>query len=879
MKASPAFTAFNSGELSPYMEGRVDQEHYGSGCHLLQNFQCLVAGPAVRRGGTYGVTNVKGSANRTWLRRFEFSVSQAIQIEFGDHYLRFYGNHGQVQVSGVAAWSGATTYTVGDLASLAGINYYCVLGHTNQTPPNATYWYALSGTIYEIPTPWPAAALTNAQGAFAFKYLQSGDVLYICAGASGYAPQTLTRFGDTRWVLAPFAPTDGPWLTQNSDKSKAMWANLTTGTVFVNASFAAFVPSDVGRLLRLQVQNFNTPSWTTAIAYTAGQRVRFNGNTYIALNNATSGVNPPIQIQGTAFDGAISAPGVQWLYEDSGYGICQITSYVSSSQVQAKVITQLPQATVGVPATITGISQANPAVITAANTFGQGDMGFIFGVVGMPQINNSLVAMTAVSGGSITLGQVNSTAFTAYVSGGQIVDQATTLWTLGQWSNTTEWPRAAAFFRGRLWMFGALFANGSVPGLYTSFALDTAGIVTANNSIQIPISFDQVNTVQWAMALDRLIIGCDGGEFALYEQSNQQVLGPANVQIVRQSQKRCSTVEPQLVNTTCVYVQRAGRKVLAMDYDFTIDKYRSTDMTAWAYHIGLSQLCDVSYAAEPWATIWYVRNDGTLVGLTFDREQQVYGWHRHVLGGSYQGGQAVVECVSAMPAPDGGRDEVWLIVKRTINGQTVRSIEYLTKGYEDGDAQSSCFYVDNGLSGTFATGSLNPYVVSGLGYLAGETVSVLVNGAAVPDQVVASAGTIAISLNAMPAQIVVNVGLPCPAILVTERPEAGADVGTSQGKTKRINWAAIRLYNTLGGKIGIAGLLDANGAPLLDDLQFRIPATSTMDAPPPLFTGDVIADGFPGDYETDNRLQIVQDQPLPMTIVGIFPKVVGYEPT
>lgn len=867
------------------MEGRVEQERYGSGCHLLQNFIPLVQGPAMRRPGSYAVTNAKNSANRTWLRKFEFSVKQAFQIEFGDFYLRFYTNHGQISLptGSITDWNAGLNYNPGDLVRTGAgpiyLYYYCIAANFNQSPPNATYWYQVPSGAYEIPTPWPAAALTNSDGAFALKYEQSGDVLYIFAGQSGYAPMTLTRYGDTNWVLAPFAPTDGPWLTQNSDTTKAMWCSAQKGAnITVTASFVAFAPTDVGRLIRLQVQNFNTQTWTTGIAYALGARVRFNGNTYLALTAATSGPNPPIHISGTAYDGSSTTPGVQWLYEDSGYGIGIITGFTSSAVVTVKSLKQFPFACIGNAATITAISKANPCVVTAANTFAAGDTVFMFNVGGMVEINNTLGVVTARVAGNFTLGQVDSTSYTAYTSGGTAVDQATTAWTLGQWSNTTEWPRAGVFFRGRLWAFGALYVNGSVPGLYNSFALDTAGVVTADNSIQIVMSFDQVNTIQWALALDRMFIGCDGGEFALYEQTPNQVLGPGNVQIVRQSQKRCSTVDPELVNTTLLYVQRAGRKIMSADYDFTIDKYRSNDQTAWAYHITQSQVCDVTFAAEPWSVLWYARNDGTLIGLTFDREQNVYGWHRHLLGGSYQGGPAVCECVSAMPAPDGSRDELWMIVKRTINGATVRSVEYLTKGYEDGDAQSSCFYVDNGVSGGFATGGANPFTIGGLSYLQGQTVSILCNGAVLPDQVVSPTGTVTITLNAMPANITVNIGLKYQSVLVTERPEAGAMVGTSQGKTKRTSWAAVRFYNALGGFFGIDGLLGADGKQLLEEFQYRTPAVP-MDQPPPLYTGDYILSAPPSDYQSDNRIRIEQDQPLPMTVIGLYPKTFTYEPS
>ena len=100
-KASPIQTSFNAGELSPKLEGRVDMAKYANGAKLIENFMLSVQGPAVRRAGTRFVNEVKSSANRTWLLRFEFNTTQAYVLEFGDGYIRFYANHGQVVVGAV----------------------------------------------------------------------------------------------------------------------------------------------------------------------------------------------------------------------------------------------------------------------------------------------------------------------------------------------------------------------------------------------------------------------------------------------------------------------------------------------------------------------------------------------------------------------------------------------------------------------------------------------------------------------------------------------------------------------------------------------------------------------------------------------------------
>ena len=168
MKASAIQSSFNGGELSPSIAGRVDVAKYATGCSRMENFLPTVQGPAVARPGFRFVAEVKNSAHRTWLVRFEFSASEAYQLEFGDGYIRFYANRSQAVVSGVAAYSGATAYVAGDLVSSAGVNYYCKSAVTGTAPPNAAYWHALTGAIYEIPSPYALADLTNADGSRSF---------------------------------------------------------------------------------------------------------------------------------------------------------------------------------------------------------------------------------------------------------------------------------------------------------------------------------------------------------------------------------------------------------------------------------------------------------------------------------------------------------------------------------------------------------------------------------------------------------------------------------------------------------------------------------------------------------------------------------------
>lgn len=192
--------SFAGGEIAPALYARVDQVKYASGLRVCRNFLVARHGGVYNRPGTSFVAEVKDSTKSVRLIKFVFNSDQTYVLEFGNTYIRFYRNEAQIQVSAVTAWSGATNYVVGDLASSGGVNYYCIAAHINHAPPNALYWYALTTTIYEIPSPYLESELPTIQ------LVQSADVITLVH--PNHAPMELRRSGHTSWVLASitFAP-------------------------------------------------------------------------------------------------------------------------------------------------------------------------------------------------------------------------------------------------------------------------------------------------------------------------------------------------------------------------------------------------------------------------------------------------------------------------------------------------------------------------------------------------------------------------------------------------------------------------------------------------------------------------------------------------
>jgi len=780
-KAIPIQSSFNAGELSPTLDGRVDLQKYSSGCKKLENLIPLVQGPARRRSGTYFVEEVKESDDRTWLVPFEFSETQAYILEFGDEYIRFYTNYGQVLTGTVSAWATSTAYTVGDLRSNGGVNYYCTVAHTSgtfSTDLSAGRWYALSGSVYEIPTPYTLSDLTASNGTLRLRWVQSADVVYIVH--PNYPPKKLSRFGATRWTLTNIDFIGGPFEDVDPDATITVYGSAETGSITLTASAALFSASDVGSLFLMEQKSLDgIAQWEVAKTISVGNRRRSDGKTYEALTAGTTGTVKPLHSTGAVYDGD---PGVQWQFRDPGYGWVKITAYTSSTSVTATVVSRLPTGAVG--------------------------------------------------------------------SG-----NATNRWAFGKWSSSRGWPSQVTFFRERLCFATDQDIDLSVAGDYENFSdRDDGGQVVADQAISVEVASGQVNKIEWLAPSDGLLIGTAGGEFVLGEVTTDQPLGPDNVKITQQSTYGSRSVIPLLVGESVLFVQRAGQKLRELVYDFGQNGFKSSDLTVLAEHITFGGVTSLAYQQEPHSIIWLVKANGELLGFTFNREQDVLGWHRHTIGGD-----GIVESIATIPSPFGDQDDLWMIVRRTIDGVTKRYVEYLWIDFDEDSDVVDAFFVDSGLTydGSPVT------TLFGLDHLEGESVAVLADGATHPNVEVES-GSITLQRSAS----VVHVGLPYSSILQTMRPEAGASAGTAQGKNKRITEVTIRFLATLGAKAGP----DEN---TLDEIQFRR-GSDPMDAPPPIFSGDKDID-WPNGYDSDGFVVVKQDQPLPMTVVAIIPELHTYD--
>ena len=492
------------------------------------------------------------------------------------------------------------------------------------------------------------------------------------------------------------------------------------------------------------------------------------------------------------------------------------------------------------------------STVTASSTTGiNSNQGFLSTDVGrLLHIKDGHLKITSVTSTTVVVGTV-------------IVDLGITTpvtdFALGSFSDTTGYPACVTFFEQRLVFAGTtaqpqtLFFSRSAD--YENFDDQYHETVADDDAIVYTIASNQVNAIRFLTATRTLIIGTAGGEFAVNGGGIGEAITPTNILINKQSNHGAANVDGIAVGNATLFLQRAKRKIRELAYNFDVDGYVAPDLTILAEHVTESGIIQMAYQEEPNSIVWCVRADGQLLGFTYQREQQVTAWHRHIFGGSFGSGNAVVESVEVLPT-DNSEYQVWVIVKRTIDGATKRYVEYLHNQDFDETDDTSFNYLDSQLA---YNGSATT-TISGLDHLEGEEVSILADGATHPNKTVSSG---AITLDRSSTKV--KVGLPYVSLLQTMRIDAGSQNGTSQSKTKRIYEITARLYESIGIEIG----------PDLDNME-RIPFRSSanlMDSGVNVFTGDKDIE-FRGNYETDGFIFVRQNQPLPLTVLSLYPRLV-----
>lgn len=437
----------------------------------------------------------------------------------------------------------------------------------------------------------------------------------------------------------------------------------------------------------------------------------------------------------------------------------------------------------------------------------------------------------------------------------------TTLWRMGVWGGTAGYPSCVTFNQDRLIWAGSTGYPSRLDGSNTSDYENMSpsgidGVVVDSNALAFTLNSNSVSAINWMLSDEwGLLIGTATGEWVMAASSTQTAVTPTNVTAKQTTSYGTCAVPPVRMGKSTLYVQRTKRKLREMTYQFTLGTFSAPDISLVSEHLTKGGIKQMAAQLAPYPNLWMVRLDGTLVGMSYDKDQEIFGWHRHELGGYSDAAQTlppVVESVATIPAPSVDRDEVWIVVQRYVNGGVKRYVEVLSKFWEDGDAVADGAFVDS--SATYSGASTT--TVSGLTWLAGQTVSVLADGSVHPPVTVSVGGVATLVRSVTKAQI----GLGYTSLGKTMRIESGGADGQAQGKLKRIHRAIMRLFQTVG-----LNLISNTGSSTPE--PFRTSA-DLMDNPIALYTGDKRW-AFDGSYEVEGQVAWSQSDPLPSNILMV----------
>lgn len=668
-----------------------------------------------------------------------------------------------------------------------------------------------AGTV-SITSPYLAADLGN------IRFDQSADIVFLAC--AGYQQRKIERRGvhpgGRSWSLCLYHADDGPFRSQNLGPT-TLTPSATTGDITISSSIALFRTTHVGSLFSV-----------TSVASGATKSIAAENTFSTAIK--VIGVGASREINVTLTGTWVATVTLQSSTDNSTFADVSGESWGGnvSATYSDGLDNQIVYYRVGVK---TG-GYTSGTVIVALN-FASGTQT---GVALITQLTSNKVVSARV------LRDMGSTS-------------ATTFWSEGQWSDYRGWPTAVKFHEGRLWFAGQNGVFGSISDSFFSFDEEVIG---DSGPINRTIGSGPVDTINWIISLQRMILGAQGAEFSIKSSALDTPLTPTDFSIKPASTQGSSSVDPARIDQRAVFIDRSGTKVFEIVFDLQTYEYASNDLTATVPELGLPGLVRVAVQRKPDTRLHCIRSDGTVMLGVIDKVEDVLCW----LNVTSTGASGLIEDVAVLPGANGStEDQVYYVVKRTVNGSTVRYLEKWAKETECRggmlNKQADAFIIYSGAPAT---------VISGLSHLEGASVIAWADGADLSPEVdsVQTTYTVtggAVTLSA-PVQNVV-IGLPYTA----QWKSAKLGIATSAATTILNQQKRISHLGLVAAYMHAQGLQYGPEFDDLDDLPL-IESGKAVSASAIHTSYDEQEFVFPGKWSTDIRLCLQAQAPRPVTVLA-----------
>lgn len=511
---------------------------------------------------------------------------------------------------------------------------------------------------------------------------------------------------------------------------------------------------------------------------------------------------------------------------------------------------------------VTPLWQANETGLTVGTKRRNNGLTYQVTVAGSSGVNAPAHEEGSVSagGGNVTWQYLHATAGTVRITGvtdaraataevqtrlpDDVVTNGTYRWFKSAWDSVQGWPHFPRLHGYRMYWFRSEKAWGTIGDDYYDFIEgdddDDAVTISARSPDGKQVEF------RWAMSAKILVAGGANVEWLIRPQNAYDELTPTNRRLIDDADEGSAWAEAVRVSGGIVFIGKSRERLHYVSMDLVAEELRPEELTAAYRHMFRTKAGRLAWQRDPNKLLWATRGDGQLVATTLNIEQKVIGMTRRPMT------NGVVEDISITPSVDGLSDEITLIVRREINGQTRRYIEKMMPFFQADDDDEN-----TGAAGAWFFDCALRYqgaatkTITGLGHLEGLEVGALVDGKKHPRCTVAS-GQISLDFEGED----VLVGIPLPAKITSLPLEITGDGGSTQSRKRKIGGVTVDVYQTIGGEVAAN---DGKFYPLHFTGQ-DIPASA-----PTLQTGprEVQTDGRWGDEAT---VSIIPDDGMPMTI-------------
>lgn len=902
--------AYNSGELGELMAGRVDDTKYASGLAICQNAYPTPQGPVKNRAGFMYVNEVKDSSKAVRLIPFVYSADQQLIVELGDHYARFHLK-GQtlMKMDGSAPYEIATPWRAEDLFQIHYTQNADIMTLVHPAyPPQELRRYSMND--WRMAAVTLLATLRAPANVVAVRVSSAYDdknaeryTQYYCVTAlngdrteesesSAAASCVANLYATGTTVRVSWDAVSGARFYRVYKLQGGVYGYIgeTTTNSIVDDNIApetGTTPPYVDDVLRLakgivsaQVVNGGSGYYQNAVAPLGSDFLekfpsRMVADWYWRPGDPTNNGQLGGELYASYSNGALvlscRQEGYRWLEaaeiavipglgsDEKGSGSGAVVEWDTSYSYSALGGSEGGESGITYRETLTirsirlasgGSDYAEPYLrILLHGPYAYQRLRVPLSVAPAP---TCAVVDDTGWGAKVTLGAVDGRiASASVVSGGRnytnprAVIKSTTgsgaeiKLSLGE---AGDYPAAVGYFEQR-----RIFAGSQLrPQTIWMTVTGTENNMTYHLPLQdtdriaFSVAARDLNQIQHIVALQQLIALTSAAEWRV-SPLNSDAITPSSISVRPQSYIGASTVQPQIINTNLLYAAARGGHIRELAYDYTAGGYITGDISIRAPHLFTEDnvTVDMALTKSPDPVLWCVRQDGALLGLSYVPEQKIAAWFQYKTDGAFE---------SAAVVQEGLADYLYVVVRRTVNGRTVRFVErQMTRA---DDYRDSCPYLD--CSGRYQ-GVDRTDAISGLTWLEGRTVTAVGDGIVFPNLAVTGG-----KVKLPQACLNVWVGLPYVSEVKTLPVALPSQDGTyARGRVKNIGKVILRLMNTSGVEVG----------PDVEHMRpLKARTLEEYGEPPKLRSGEF--EVLPtGTWTNDGSFMIRQAEPLPFTLI------------